>query len=119
MEHRKHEKRIRAAQEAILLLQNPSTAEDWKEHVEAFYARAKELTLGDRNIAYGQPDEDYAREALRSGDTPVEVVRKKIDMKINREENLHQRDNCVDLANYAVILDFVEARLRKAQGKEK
>lgn len=74
---------------------------------------ARELVTGDRQDDYGNAAFNYDLMArmwsviLGFEVTPTQVVMCLIGMKLTREVIKHKRDNLVDLAGYAHILDLV------------
>ena len=80
---------------------------------------AYDLVLGDRNKAYGTPDEDYARTSkvwsgllvhkLKPGCeiTKEEAIIMMAAMKLCRETAKHKHDNIVDAIGYAACLEWV------------
>ena len=72
---------------------------------------AKKIVNGARQKAYGSPQKNYERVAviwsviLGVSITPQQVVLCMIGLKIARESHRHKRDNTVDIAGYAELLD--------------
>jgi hypothetical protein len=75
---------------------------------------ARHLVTGDRQDDYGNAKGNYELMAkmwspiLGFEVSPSQVVMCLIAMKLTREVIKHKRDNLVDLAGYAHILDLVE-----------
>jgi 5'(3')-deoxyribonucleotidase len=73
---------------------------------------ALEITKGDRQNAYGAPDQDFARtarmwSALKGVEfEPREVAMFMIALKLSRETHQRRRDNSVDIAGYARCMDI-------------
>jgi hypothetical protein len=76
-------------------------------------AEARQLTQGDRNTDYGHPLDDYEKTArlwsvvLGVEVTPAQAALCMCCVKISREINRHKRDNLVDLAGYAWVVDEI------------
>lgn len=77
---------------------------------EGILEEAARLTRGDRQNAYGPPNQDFARtakmwSALKGVEfTPAEVAMFMICLKLSRETHQKKRDNTVDMAGYARCL---------------
>lgn len=79
---------------------------------EDILQEAMRITSGDRQNAYGPPDQDFARTAamwtaLKGVPfTASEVAMFMICIKLSRESHQKKRDNRVDMAGYARCLDI-------------
>ena len=73
-------------------------------------SEAKLLVEGDRGEAYGHPAKKYELMAkiwstiLEKEITPQQVILCMLGVKLTREIIRHKRDNLVDLAGYALLL---------------
>ena len=74
---------------------------------------AKSLVLGDRNSAYGPAWEDYGRTAklwsiiLNHEVTAAQSALCMVVVKLSRECFKHKRDNLVDMAGYAAVVQSI------------
>lgn len=81
--------------------------------VENILQEADRLTSVDRQATYGHPYDDYERTAaLWSAYLGVPVTAEQAAMcmvlvKVSREAHLHKRDNLVDMAGYARVVDLI------------
>ena len=75
---------------------------------------AAQLLTGARNDAYGDPRDTYSRAAAMwsamtgKAMTASEAVAFMVCVKLAREGKRHGRDNVVDLAAYAAILQYIQ-----------
>lgn len=81
--------------------------------VESILEEASRIVAGERNADYGDPVENFGRiaeaaKALGVDITPVDCCKVLMAVKIARERHCHKRDNLVDLAGYAHILELLE-----------
>jgi hypothetical protein len=96
--------RARAIWLGLEVLYQPSAA-------ESILDEAKRITAGDRQAAYGPPDQDFSRtakmwSAIKGIDfEPRDVAMFLIALKLSRETHQRKRDNAVDIAGYAFCLD--------------
>lgn len=79
---------------------------------------AYEITRGDRNAAYGPPDQDFTRTAamltgmfahkLKDNEKFLswEIAQLMICLKLSRLQHNHKRDSIVDIAGYARCMDI-------------
>lgn len=80
---------------------------DVEAGVEDILEEALRISSGDRQNAYGPPDQDFARtakiwSALKGVEfEPREVALFMIALKLSRETHQRKRDNWVDIAGYA------------------
>ena len=78
---------------------------------ENILQEADKITDGDREKCYGSPLHDFTRVAklwsviLGAEVKPEHVALCMIQIKISREINKHKRDNLVDIAGYARVLE--------------
>lgn len=93
---------------------------------ESVALEAERLTHGDRQGDYGHPLDDFGRTSglinaalqhkLKEPLTPEDVMLCLILVKVSRQVNKPKRDNLVDIAGYANIIDMaIEERKRRAQ----
>lgn len=81
---------------------------------ETILEEAQRLVYGDRGAAYGHPREDYTRTAklwsalLGTEVTAAQAALCMIAVKLSRECHQHKRDNLVDVAGYAAVIDRIE-----------
>lgn len=101
---------LRAIQEALTILTNPATRQQWIAYVEEFTDHQKRLLISERSKTYGVADSNLARLSLTSGDRIPLVSLDMIAAKIARERYVHMYDNTVDGANYFLIHQFVYDR---------
>lgn len=82
---------------------------------------AFKLTSGDRQNAYGAPDQDFARTATMWGAlkgvefTTEEVAAFMICIKLSRNTHQTKRDNMVDIAGYARCSDLCRQEAEKRE----
>lgn len=82
---------------------------------ESILTEASRIVNGDRATDYGSPTEGYGRmAALWSAYLGVPISAKDcvalfILAKLSREKGKHKRDNLVDLAGYAEVMNKIEA----------
>lgn len=77
---------------------------------------AAHLVEGDRNLSYGNPLHTGKYDIIaklwsaifNTPVTPKQVILAMLTLKVGRELVKHQRDNLVDIAGYARILELVE-----------
>lgn len=98
-----------------------------EEPIESILDEAKRITGGDRQAAYGSPDQDFARTAImwnvlltpyiKDGKLempPKAVAAAMIALKLSRDTHMSKRDNAVDIAGYAhcmqICVDVASAR---------
>ena len=85
---------------------------------ESILEEAARITSGDRQNAYGPPDQDFARtaamwSALKGVEfSPADVAMFMICLKLSREVHQKKRDSAVDIAGYAHCLNIC----REAEG---
>ena len=85
-------------------------------HEETILEEAARITAGDRQAAYGHPHDDYTRTAaLVSAYLGVPVTAAQAAMivllvKVSREAHRPGRDNLVDIAGYARVIEKINAR---------
>ena len=88
---------------------------------DSILTEADKLVNGDRREAYGSPLRDFTRVAamwtsiIGSHVTAEQAVLCMIAIKLSRETNKHKRDNLVDIAGYAEVLNKL---VRESQGLE-
>lgn len=93
-------------------------AENTKLPQESYVQEAMRIVLGERNAAYGDPAEDYAKTAkiwsgllaskLKADITPTEAIAMMIGVKLSREMHGHKRDNLVDAHGYLLCMQWVQ-----------
>lgn len=77
------------------------------DKMAALLAQATELVSGDRQKAYGPPEENHARTAALWSDylgtklTAHDVCMLNILQKVSRQRHHQSHDNLVDIAGYA------------------
>lgn len=75
---------------------------------------ALQIIQGDRRNAYGNAKDSFDRvatgwsEILKTKVTGPQVALCMIWLKICRESNKHHRDNIVDIAGYAALIDEIK-----------
>ena len=84
---------------------------------ESVLQEAQRLIHGDRGAFYGPPGEDFAKTAkmisglllpkLTSEVTTREAILIMVLVKCSREVNRPKRDNAVDIAGYAGLLEMI------------
>lgn len=94
--------------EYLRLVDNPQAAESILEE-------AHRLTHGDRAKAYGPPHQDYGKVAqmfnalvghkLKEQLTAMDMAMAMCCVKLSRQAHIPKRDNAVDLAGYAYVMD--------------
>lgn len=88
---------------------------------ETILQEAQRLVYGPRERAYGHPAEDYRRVArlwsviLDHDISAAEAALCMVAVKIAREVHEPSRDNRVDMAGYAAVVDRIR---RRADGRE-
>lgn len=93
---------------------------DWPTEPSTIATDAHAAVYGDREAEYGHPRGDLTRQAimwtallqgkLADGEhvEPSDVARCMIATKLSRDVHTHKRDNRVDVAGYAILLDRLE-----------
>lgn len=78
---------------------------------------AQKIVEGSRNDDYGPPERNHARIAqlwsafLGVEISPRDVCAMMILVKVSRDRNAPKRDNAVDIAGYAYLMDKMEEAL--------
>lgn len=89
---------------------------DWQGEVNVL-EEAHRLVDKDRTDDYGHPSEYFGQIAVVWGElldctiTPEQVVLCMVLVKVMRENNKPKRDNVVDIAGYARVLEMVQRGL--------
>ena len=84
---------------------------------------AKRIVSGSRNDDYGTPERNHARIAqmwsayLGVEVTPRDVCAMMVLVKVSRDRNAAKRDNAVDIAGYAYLMDTVSDCLGYANNR--
>ena len=93
---------------------------DPPQHPESILDVAKQITHGDRQAAYGPPDQDFRRTAdmmnalfsdlLKDGVKfePQHVAMMMILIKLSRQRHQQKQDNWIDIAGYAHCGDICD-----------
>ena len=96
----------------------PLTAEPPPDPIrESVLEEAQRLVGGDRNDAYGDPHQDFARVGRlwgaildREAIDPATVGLMLIALKLAREAHIPKRDNLTDIAGYALCVEMCRAK---------
>ena len=112
--------RIRnAANGEMVAVDHPSAIRQERAVAETILEEAQRLVTGDRQDDYDHPSHDFAKTAkmitgillpkLCEGEevTPTEAILCVIAVKMSREVFKHKRDNPVDIAGYAALLQML------------
>ena len=95
------------------------TPADAPVSVETILEEAQRLVHGNRGEFYGPPAEDFGKTAammsglllpkLKPGETVsvTEAILFMVLVKVSRESHRRKRDNAVDIAGYAALLEMI------------